>query len=58
MLLDDVLDLLLLQVLELVLLEVETDLGTTAERRVDGVSGDGESVATPRCIAHRRCVLR
>ena len=41
-LLDNILDALLLEVLELVLLEVEADLGTTAERWVDGVGGDGE----------------
>ena len=40
MLLHDVLD-LLLRVLELVL-EVETNLGTTAEGRVDSIGGDGE----------------
>ena len=48
MLLDDVLDALLLKVLELVLLEVETDLGTTAKRRVDGVGSDGEGATSSR----------
>jgi hypothetical protein len=37
-LLDDLLDLLLLQVLKLIFLEVETELATTTERRIDGVS--------------------
>jgi hypothetical protein len=41
-LLHDVLDLLLLQVLQLVLLEVKTNLGTMAKGRVDGIGGDGE----------------
>lgn len=45
MLLDDILDTLLLEVLELVLLEEEADLGTTAEGRVDIVGGDGEGTA-------------
>lgn len=44
-LLDDLLDLLLLKVLELVLLEEETELGATAERGVDGVGSDGEGAA-------------
>ena len=44
-LLDDVLDALLLKVLELVLLEEQADLGTTAERRIDSVRGDGEGTA-------------
>ena len=43
--LDDVLDALLLDVLGLVLLEEQADLSTTAERRVDGVGGDGEGTA-------------
>jgi len=47
-LLDDILDLLLLKVLELVLLQVEADLGTTAERRVGGIGGDGESATSSR----------
>jgi hypothetical protein len=42
MLLDDLLDLLLLDVFHLVLLEVQTNLGTTSERRVNSVGGDGE----------------
>ena len=42
MLLDNLLDALLLEVVSLVLLEVETDLGTTAERRVDRVGSDRE----------------
>lgn len=45
-LLDNVLDLLLLKVLELVLLKEETEFGTTAERRVDGVLGDGEGTTS------------
>ena len=45
-LLDDLLDALLLEVLELVLLQVKADLGTTAEGRVDGVEGDGEGTAS------------
>ena len=45
MLLHDLLDALLLEVLELVLLQVKADLGTTAEGRVDGVEGDGEGAA-------------
>ena len=48
MLLDDLLDALLLEVLKLVLLEVETDLGTTAKRRVDGVGSDGEGATSSR----------
>ena len=47
-LLDNVLDALLLEVLELVLLEVETDLGTAAEGRVDGVGRDGEGATGGR----------
>ena len=43
MLFNDILDALLLKVFELVLLHEEADFGTTAERRVDGVGGDGES---------------
>ena len=46
MLLDDLLDLLLFEVLELILLEVQTDVGTTPEGRVDGVGGDGEGSAS------------
>ena len=46
MLLHDLLDALLLEVLELVLLQVKADLGTTAEGRVDGVEGDGEGAAS------------
>ena len=45
MLLDNVLDTLLLEVLELVLLEEEADLGTTTEGRVDIVGGDGKGTA-------------
>lgn len=45
MLLDDLLDLLLLKVLELVLLEVQLDLGTAAEIGVDSVGGDGEGTS-------------
>lgn len=48
MLLDDLLDLLLLQVLKLIFLEVETELATTTERRIDGVCGDGESATGSR----------
>ena len=47
-LLNDLLDALLLEVLQLVLLEVEADLGTAAERRVDGVGGDGQSTSSGR----------
>jgi len=42
-LLDDLLDLLLLEVFKLILLEVKLDLGTTSERRVDGIGSNGES---------------
>ncbi len=42
MLLDDILDLFLLEVLKLVLLEEEADLGTTTEVGVDSVGGDSE----------------
>jgi hypothetical protein len=45
---DDLLDLLLLQVLELVLLEEESDFSTTTERRIDSVGGDGESTTSSR----------
>ena len=45
MLLHDILDLLLLEVLELILLHKESDLGTTANGRVDGVEGDSEGFA-------------
>ena len=48
MLLDDLLDALLLKVLELVLLEVETNLSTTSEWRVNGVRGDGEGATGGR----------
>ena len=47
-LLHDVLDPLLLKVLKLIFLEVKANLGTTAERRVDGVSGDGEGTTSGR----------
>lgn len=47
-LLDDVLDLLLLKVFDLIFLEEETHLGTTSERRVDGVKGDGEGATGGR----------
>lgn len=40
-LLDDVLDPLLLEVLDLVLLQVQSELGTTSKRWVDGILGDG-----------------
>jgi hypothetical protein len=48
MLLDNVLDALLLEVLKLILLEVEADLGTTTERRVDSIRSDGESASSSR----------
>ena len=47
-LLDNLLDLLLLDVLELVLFEVEADLSTTADGRVDGIGGDGEGATRSR----------
>ena len=43
MFLDDILDLFLLKVFELILLEVETDLGTTAKGDALSVGSDGES---------------
>ena len=46
--LDDFLDLFLLKILELVLLQVHADLGTAAERGVDGVGGDGEGTTSRR----------
>lgn len=42
MFLDNVLDLFLLEILGLVLFQVKTKLSATAERRVDGIRGDGE----------------
>ena len=48
MLLHDVLDPLLLEVVELIFLEVESELTTTTEGRVDGVRGDGEGTTSRR----------
>ena len=48
MLLDDLLNALLLEVLSLVLLKVEADLGTTAKRGVNGIRRDGEGTAGRR----------
>lgn len=50
MLLHDVLDLLLLKILELVFLEVETNLSTTVNRRVNGVLSDGEGSTSSRLL--------
>ena len=46
----DVLDTLLLKVLELVLLEVEMDLSTTTNGRVDGVRSGSESATGSRLL--------
>jgi hypothetical protein len=48
MLLDNVLDTLLLEVLCLIFLEVESDLGATTERWVHSVEGDGEGTTRGR----------
>ena len=47
-LLDDLLDALLLEVLELILLEEEADLGTATEGWVDSVGSNGESTTSGR----------
>jgi hypothetical protein len=47
-LLDDLLDLFLLEVLELIFFEVETDFTTTTERRIDGVGCNSESATGRR----------
>jgi hypothetical protein len=46
MLLDDILDPLLLEVLVLIFLHIEANLGTTTNRRIDSVEGDSESAAS------------
>jgi hypothetical protein len=48
MLLDNVLDTLLLEVLCLIFLEVEADLGATTKRWVHSVEGDGEGTTCGR----------
>lgn len=48
MLLDNILDAFLLEILGLVLLEIETDLGTTTKWRVHSIRSDGESATCGR----------
>ena len=47
MLLDNILDLLLLKVLELILLEIETNLGTTAKMGIDSVESESATSSGP-----------